>query len=102
MFAVIASKWSHQKESDWQKQESLLDIKPVGKQIDFVAPSPGYACSGARDRPPIQGNQKKGVTPFAETGLASHRAALQSLVTYIAPDVSLTELVSLRSNLLAK
>lgn len=102
MFARIASKWTHQEVSSLQKQESLLDIKPVGKQFEFVAPSPGYACSGARDRPPLQGNQKKGVTPLAETGLASHGAALQSLVTHLTPDVSLTELVSLRSSLLAR
>jgi hypothetical protein len=100
MFAIIASKWTHQEVSDWQKQESSLDIKPVGKQLEFVAPSPGYACSGARDRPPSLGNQRKGVTPLVETGLASHREALQSLVAHLATDVSLTELVSLRSSLL--
>jgi hypothetical protein len=102
MFARIGSKWAHLPVSQLQKQESLLYIKPVGKQIEFVAPSPGYACSGARDRPPGLGNQKKGVTPLAETGLASHRAALQSLVAHLATDVSLTELVSLRSSLLAR
>jgi len=101
MFARIASNWAHREMSPLQKQELLLDIKPVGKQIEFVAPSPGYACSGARDRPPGLGNQKKGMTPLAETGLASHGAAVQSLVANLATDVSLTELVSLRSGLLA-
>lgn len=78
-----------------------MGIDILGKPTRLGVSSHAYLCSGARDRPPITGNVKRGSLPIAQLGPAPGEAALQTQTIELNPDASLEELIRIRSRLLA-
>lgn len=100
MFDGIVRKWARRGSDELRKEEALLDIKALDKRSEFASPSPGYADAGARDRPTITGNVRRGVVPMAQLGLGSGEAILHAQVARLEADVNLEELLQLRNRLL--
>jgi hypothetical protein len=98
MVAVISNKRVH----TFPDQDRLLGLRTLDKSTEFVVPTPGLICAGARDRPPITGNVRRGALPIAQLGPAPGEAVLQAGVSELEADVSLQELIQLRSRLLAR
>jgi hypothetical protein len=87
--------------AEFQSEEKLLNIKSLDKRTEVVPPTPGRMCAGARDRPPITGNVKRGFLPIAQLVPALGEAVLHArVVSGLKTDASLEELIQLRSYLL--
>jgi hypothetical protein len=82
--------------------EKLLSITSLDKHSEFAEATPGFACAGARDRPPPAGNVKRGVLPVAQLGLAPGEAALEVQQLDLELNASLQELLGMRERLLSR
>lgn len=100
MFTEILSPKKSKNASWLRRPQDALHIEILNKRTELVAPSSGLACSGARDQPPPGGNVKRG-SPIAQVGPAPGEAILHAFVLSLPNDATLSELIQLRSRLLA-
>jgi len=100
MFAGILPQRAS-KNTGWLRiHQGDLEVEILSKRMEFVAASSGLRCSGARDQPPPQGNQKKGLSPMAQVGPAPGEAVLRAHALTLSNDAPLSELIQLRGQLL--
>lgn len=81
--------------------QTSLAIKVLDKPVEFVLPSEGGICAGARDRPPLTGNVRRGAWPLAQLGPAPAEAAMIAEISRLDPESSLLELIQRRSVLVS-
>jgi hypothetical protein len=85
----------------FRHDEMALGIELLNKPSELATPAQGLAWAGARDRPPITGNVKRGASPIAQLGPAPDESVLEASFSELDPEPSLQELINLRSELLS-